>query len=75
MKAGSSDSRLRILLLYDLLQKHTDENHMLSTHQIMELMEQEHGITMHRTTVPRDIEILRSAGVDVMTEKKRTQFF
>jgi len=75
MNTDSGDSRLRILLLYDLLQKYTDENHMLSTRRIMELMEREHGLKMHRTTLPRDMEILKAAGIDIMSEKKRTQYF
>ena len=69
------DSRLRILYLYQMLLKHTDENHALSTHQIMELMESEHGFTMHRTTLPKDIEILRAAGVEVMSERRRTLYY
>lgn len=69
------DSRLRILYLYQMLQKYTDETHALSTRQIMELMETEHGITMHRTTLPKDVEVLRAAGVEVMSERKRTMYY
>ena len=71
----SGDSRLRILYLYQMLQRYTDENHMLSTRQIMTLMEKDHGITMHRTTLPKDIEILRAAGIEVMSERKRALFY
>ena len=69
------DSRLRILYLYQMLQRHTDESHALSTGQIMERMKAEHGITMHRTTLPKDIEVLRAAGVEVMSERKRTMYY
>ena len=69
------DSRLRILYLYQMLQKHTDESHALSTRQIMERMEAEHGITMHRTTLPKDVEVLRAAGIEVMSERKRTMYY
>lgn len=69
------DSRLRILYLYQMLQKHTDESHALSTRQIMEMMESEHGITMHRTTLPKDVEALRAAGIEVMSERKRTMYY
>lgn len=69
------DSRLRILYLYQMLQKHTDESHALSTRQIMERMEAEHGISMHRTTLPKDIEVLRASGVEVMSERKRTMYY
>ena len=69
------DSRLRILYLYQMLQKHTDDTHALSTRQIMEMMEAEHGITMHRTTLPKDVEALRAAGIEVMSERKRTMYY
>ena len=69
------DSRLRVLYLYQMLQQHTDENHALSTRQIMEMMQKEHGITMHRTTLPKDIEVLREAGIEVMSERKRTIYY
>lgn len=69
------DSRLRILYLYQMLQKYTDESHALSTGQIMERMKAEHGITMHRTTLPKDVEVLRAAGIEVMSERKRTMYY
>ena len=50
-KNVDSETRLRILYMYRLLLKHTDEEHPLTTNQIRSLMEKEHGITMHRTTV------------------------
>ena len=34
-------------------------------------MEKEHGITMHRTTVPGDIEMLKAAGFDVHARRSR----
>lgn len=69
------DSRLRILYLFQMLQKYTDENHMLSTRQIMTQMETEHGITMHRTTLPKDIEVLRAAGIEVMSERRKALYY
>ena len=69
------DSRLRILYLYQLLQKKTDENHPLSTREILDRLQAEHNIKIHRTTLPKDIEILRAAGVEVMAERKRTLYY
>ena len=60
--AEQEDSRLRILFLYQMLRRDSDEGHPLSTRQIMEKMEAEHGITMHRTTLPRDVEISAGRG-------------
>ncbi len=66
-----NDIRLRVLYMYQLLQKHTDAEHQLTTNQIRSIMEKEHGITMHRTTVPGDIEILKAAGFDVHARRSR----
>lgn len=67
----ADDGRLRILYLYQMLMKDSDENHMLSTPEILRRMEEEHGILMHRTTLPKDVELLREVGVDVRSERRR----
>lgn len=66
-----NDIRLRVLYMYQLLLKHTDADHQLTTNQIRNIMEKEHGITMHRTTVPGDIEMLKAAGFDVQARRSR----
>ena len=66
-----SDGRLRILYLYQMLLKDTDETHTLSTPEILRRMKEEHGILMHRTTLPRDIEVLRAAGIDVLVQRRQ----
>ena len=67
----ADDGRLRILYLYQMLKQSSDEKHMLSTPEIMRQMESEHGISMHRTTLPKDVAILRESGVDVRCERRR----
>ena len=67
----ADDGRLRILYLYQMLLNESDENHMLSTPEILWRMETEHGITMHRTTLPKDVELLREVGIDVKCERRR----
>ena len=66
-----NDTRLRILYMLQILQRYTDAEHELTTNQIRSIMEKEHGITMHRTTVPGDIEMLRVAGIDVHARRAR----
>lgn len=44
-EASDKDMRLRILYLYQMMLQHTDEDHPMTTQQIMERMEQEHGMT------------------------------
>ena len=66
-----NDIRLRVLYMYRLLLQHTDEEHQLTTNQIRSIMEKEYGITMHRTTVPGDIEMLKAAGFHVHARRSR----
>ena len=66
-----NDIRLRILYMYQLLLQYTDVDHQLTTNQIRDIMEKEHGISMHRTTVPGDIEMLKAAGFDVHARRSR----
>ncbi len=66
-----NDPRLRVLYMFQLLLKYTDAEHQLTTNQIRNIMEKKHGITMHRTTVPGDIEMLRAAGFDVHVRRSR----
>lgn len=70
-KVNNGDIRLRVLYMYQILLQYTDAEHPLTTNQIRDLMEKKYGITMHRTTVPGDIEILKAAGFDVVGHRYR----
>ena len=70
-KAEDNDTRLRILYLYQMLLAQTDEDHTLSTKQITDRMMEQHNILVHRTTVPKDIDLLRAAGFEIIGERKR----
>lgn len=70
-KLSESDHGLRLFYLYRLLEQHTDEDHPLTTNQLRNLMEKEHGIAMHRTTVYNDIALLEKAGVYVHCYRAR----
>ena len=70
-RTADSETRLRILYLYRLLLSQTDEEHPLTTNQIRALMEEKHGIKMHRTTVSGDVELLTSAGFPIHVQRSR----
>ena len=70
-KADDNDTRLRILYLYQMLLTQSDEDHPISTKQITDRMAELHNIHVHRTTVPKDIELLRAAGFEIIGERKR----
>ena len=67
-------AKLRPLYLAQILFERTDEDHYLTTAQLMEILENEYNIKTHRQTIPADVEILRSFGMDiqeVMSAQKR----
>ena len=68
------DPKLRLLYLAQILYDRTDEDHYLTTAQLMEILEKEYGITTHRQTIPADVAALRSFGMEiqeVMSSQKR----
>ncbi len=68
------ESKLRPFYLARILYELTDEDHYLTTAQLMEILEKEYGIKSHRQTIPADVEILRTVGMDiqeVMSSQKR----
>ena len=49
----------KLLALLQILIKETDENHKLTTNQLIEKLS-EQGVYAHRNTIPSDIEKLRN---------------
>ena len=68
------DARLRPFYLAQILYDRTDEDHYLTTAQLIEILEKEYGIKTHRQTIPVDIQTLRAFGMEiqeVMSSQKR----
>ena len=70
-----NDHQLRLLYLYQILLRHTDVDHPLSTKALLELMESEHQIKLHRTTIPKYIELLNAGGFEVMEIRSREKMY
>lgn len=51
----NTDSSIKLLILYDILLKSTDEEHALSTNEIIEKLN-ERGISVSRKVLPSDID-------------------
>ena len=51
-------AKLRPFYIAKILHERTDEEHTLSTTQIIEILESEYCISSHRQTIKTDIEIL-----------------
>ncbi len=67
-------SQLRPFYLAKILYDRTDEDHALSTAQLMEILENEYGIKTHRQTIPSDVALLRTTGMEIQeakTDQKR----
>ena len=58
----------RIIRLLAILLSETDDDHKLTTNQLIDKLSEE-GISVHRNTIASDIEILKEAGYDVICEK------
>lgn len=61
------ETKPRILYLLKILEQHSDEEHPLTTNQILEMLNEKYGISAHRTTIPKDIAALQELGIDVVT--------
>ena len=58
-------TKLRALCLLKILYERTDENHPLSTAELIELMKEEYDLDIYRTTIANDAEQLRQFGIDI----------
>ena len=67
--ANQPNSKLKLLFLLDILRERTDEEHGLSTQEIIEALA-ERGIDAARKSVYRDIEVLRDAGFDIEARRE-----
>lgn len=68
--AKSPNQKNKLLFLYQLLLRRTDEDHPLSTAQIIDTLE-ENGIGAERKSIYTDMETLRLMGLDVQSRKGR----
>lgn len=64
-----SNTKARVLFLEHYLNDHTDEQHMLTADELMEIYEL-NGYKANRNTIRDDIATLLEAGVDVITDQK-----
>ena len=53
----------------EILEKYSDEDHPITTVQIIDILKNEYGMSTHRTTVAKDIAGLEEMGVDVQSQR------
>ncbi len=68
--AKGANQKNKLLFLYKLLTERTDEDHPLTTQQIIDILE-ENGIGAERKSIYTDMEALRLMGLDVQSRKGR----
>lgn len=67
-----NDAKLRPLFLAKILYEQTDEEHFLTTSQLIQILEEKYGIKSHRQTIKAEIELLKQFGLEI-EETKSTQ--
>ena len=70
----TAEQKIKLLVLYDLLCKLTDENHALNTDEIISLLA-EKGIAVSRRILLQDIALLNEYGYEVLSYKKKFYYF
>lgn len=71
--AKNTDSSIKLLVLYDILLKSTDEEHALSTNEIIEELKKR-GISVSRKVLPSDIDLLNKYGYEICSYVKKSRF-
>ncbi len=70
----SSNQKLKLLYLIDKFKRDTDENHGLTTRQLLEYLDS-NGIKAERKSLYDDLETLREYGLDIEKEKRDKQVY
>ena len=60
-----NDAKLRPLYLGKILFERTDEDHCLTTNELIQILKEEYGISSHRQTIATEIEVLKDFGMDI----------
>jgi len=69
------EQKIRLQLLYELLHRHTDEDNPLSTEQIIDMLRNNHGVTVQNRALIKDVKLLNEYGYEINRFKKKGYFF
>lgn len=72
--AHDSEHKIKLLLLYDILCRQTDENHALNTDEIIAELAK-HNVKVSRKVLPLDIALLNDHGYEVLSYKKKYHYY
>lgn len=71
---SENKNKIKLLLLWDILCKNTDENHAMNTDEIVSALA-ERGISVARKVVVEDIKTLNDYGYEVLSYKKKYHYY
>ena len=60
-----NNTKARLLYVLKLLEQYSDEEHPLTTADLLSMLMEKYGISTHRITLKTDIETLQAYGVDI----------
>lgn len=60
-----NNTKSRLLYVLKLLEQYSDEEHPLTTADLLSMLMDKYGISTHRITLKTDIETLQSFGIDI----------
>ena len=64
--AGKRNTKLKLLYLKEILEKYSDEQHILNANDIADRLELEYGLQCERKSVYKDIDVLLDYGMDII---------
>lgn len=64
--AGNKDSKLKILRLMDILREQSDEEHPLSSNELIEALNAKYNIRAERKSIYADLDVLAEYGLDII---------
>lgn len=70
----SAEQKIKLLVLWDILQKNTDEEHSMTTQDIMTALDK-CDISVSRKTLYEDIAFLNKYGYEVLCQKSRSNVY
>ena len=70
----NKEQKIKLLVLYDLLCRKTDETHALSTEEIINELSIQ-NIELSRKTLPQDVELLNEYGYEVLSFRSNQNYY
>ena len=73
--SGRPDAKLKLLYLKEILEKYSDEEHIINAVEITDHLRSDYGMDCERKSIYKDVEVLQSYGVDVLSTRSPKKGF